>query len=73
MKWKYFVRYHNIAQSQIKGEVCSTCFPSLAQLAKALLKVKEILLKAELFTVCKPAMPSAQMCLLSVQKPHQIP
>lgn len=73
MTWKYFVRYCQIAPSQIRDEVCSRCLPDIAQLAKAPLKVKQILLKAELFTVCKPAVQRAQICLLSVQKPHRIP
>lgn len=70
--WKYFVGYHQVVLSQIRDEVCIRCLPNLNQLAKAPLKVKQLLSKAELFAVCKPAMQRAQICLLSVQKRHQI-
>lgn len=73
MTWKYFVGYHQIVPSQIRDEVHRRCLPNLAQLAKTPWKVKQILLKAELFTVCKHATQSAQICLSSVPKPHWIP
>lgn len=41
MTWKVFVRYHLIALSQMRDEVCSRCLPDLAQLAKAPSKVKQ--------------------------------
>jgi len=51
MRLKYFIRYHQITPSQVRDEVRNRCLPTIAQLAKVLLKVKQMLLKAELFSV----------------------